>query len=385
MQPENVLYTNNFHHTPTKQPVFPAVSSFFRISFEMKSDFAIIGGGLSGMMMASRLVCAGYSVTLFEQAHPYFSASRIAAGLYNPVTGKRIVKTWLADQLLSELQSYFENPAFISLKNCLISKPIYRPFHHYSEYNDWFAKSGEPEYIDWVAIQETPFRPEFFQNPYGGLWIMKGGWLAISEYLQQCEQLLAKSNLFIKQNTFISPSEIDLSQRSIRNQTFGSLIFCEGILSQETDAPFHLWALKGQVITLEIPGLVWDEIITLNGFLLPLGNHHFRAGSSYEREFDSPEPTEDFLQEILQHWQSQFPGYQMNVKDHKAGIRPTTRDRRPVVGEHPGFPKIYYLNGLGTKGVLLSPFCTKHLFLQITENQPIHPEISISRKAIQKN
>ena len=42
---------------------------------------------------------AGYSVQVIDQPKSN-SASRIAAGVINPVTGRRIVKTWLIDEVL---------------------------------------------------------------------------------------------------------------------------------------------------------------------------------------------------------------------------------------------------------------------------------------------
>ncbi|MCS7074147.1 MAG: FAD-dependent oxidoreductase, partial [Bacteroidia bacterium] len=79
-----------------------------------------------------------------------------------------------------------------------------------------------------------------------------------------------------------------------------------------------------------------------------------------------------------------FPNHTFRVLEHRSGIRPTTKDRRPVVGQHPEFGFIYYLNGLGTKGVLLAPFTTLQLQELILNQKSVHPEISISRKNIQR-
>jgi hypothetical protein len=37
------------------------------------------------------------------------------------------------------------------------------------------------------------------------------------------------------------------------------------------------------------------------------------------------------------------------------------------------------MNGLGTKGVLLAPYCAKKLYNAIYENEPIETEMHVSR------
>ena len=50
---------------------------------------------------------------------------------------------------------------------------------------------------------------------------------------------------------------------------------------------------------------------------------------------------------------------------HFAGVRPTVKDRRPLVGTHSGLNSIHILNGLGTRGVMLGPYLANQLFQQI--------------------
>ena len=44
-----------------------------------------------------------------------------------------------------------------------------------------------------------------------------------------------------------------------------------------------------------------------------------------------------------------------------AGVRPTTKDRRPLLGLHPKNPSIAVFNGLGTRGVLQGPSLSNEL------------------------
>jgi len=68
-----------------------------------------------------------------------------------------------------------------------------------------------------------------------------------------------------------------------------------------------------------------------------------------------------------------------HVIEQNAGIRPTTFDRRPFIGEHPQLKRNYILNGLGTKGYMLAPLLAKELVAHILHDEKLDPEVSLNR------
>lgn len=62
-----------------------------------------------------------------------------------------------------------------------------------------------------------------------------------------------------------------------------------------------------------------------------------------------------------------------------AGIRPTVKDRRPLVGQHKDYKNMYLLNGLGTRGVMIGPYVAKQLYELIHKDIPLEKDISLSR------
>jgi glycine/D-amino acid oxidase-like deaminating enzyme len=64
-----------------------------------QTEVLIVGQGLCGTFLSLELERAGISHLIIDEKWP-FSASRAAAGLINPVTGRRIVTTWMIDELL---------------------------------------------------------------------------------------------------------------------------------------------------------------------------------------------------------------------------------------------------------------------------------------------
>lgn len=57
-----------------------------------KLNILIVGQGLAGSLLGWRLLKAGHSVLIVDPGLEH-TASRTAAGLINPITGKRLVKT----------------------------------------------------------------------------------------------------------------------------------------------------------------------------------------------------------------------------------------------------------------------------------------------------
>ena len=67
------------------------------------------------------------------------------------------------------------------------------------------------------------------------------------------------------------------------------------------------------------------------------------------------------------------------IIEHKASIRPSTIDRRPIIGSHPNYKNIYLLNGMGSRGVLLAPTLSFWLYNHIYKSSPIPKEADINR------
>jgi 2-polyprenyl-6-methoxyphenol hydroxylase-like FAD-dependent oxidoreductase len=63
------------------------------------ADVIIVGQGLTGTWLSWWLNKAGLSFKIIDQTNKDSSSMR-AAGLINPVTGRRLVNTWMIDELM---------------------------------------------------------------------------------------------------------------------------------------------------------------------------------------------------------------------------------------------------------------------------------------------
>jgi glycine/D-amino acid oxidase-like deaminating enzyme len=109
-----------------------------------------------------------------------------------------------------------------------------------------------------------------------------------------------------------------------------------------------------------------------------LGNDLFKVGATYNWKDKTDLVTEDGRQELI-HRIKEIISCDFEIMEHFAGVRPTVKDRRPLVGTHDKYPVIHILNGLGTRGVMLGPAMARALYNSIEKDIPLDSVIDIKR------
>jgi glycine/D-amino acid oxidase-like deaminating enzyme len=135
---------------------------------------------------------------------------------------------------------------------------------------------------------------------------------------------------------------------------------------------------KGELFIIKAPELDLDVIINTSVFILPLGDHLFKVGATYNWKDKTELPSEEGRQELIERIK-EIINCDFVIVEHFAGIRPTVKDRRPLVGTHSSHSFIHILNGLGTRGVMLGPSMAKALYNSIEHDIPLDPTINIKR------
>ena len=141
-----------------------------------------------------------------------------------------------------------------------------------------------------------------------------------------------------------------------RDLQASTIILCTGYKAKKS--LYFGWIpiapVKGEIIHVKSEK-EFKTIYNKSGFIIPQDNGLYKAGSTYDHHDMSEEQTEHGKNEITKKLDSLL---KMNFKvvKHEAGIRPATVARRPLIGRHPRFQRMYIFNGMGTKGVSLAPF-----------------------------
>lgn len=348
----------------------------------------IIGAGLAGSCVAAQLVQAGLQVTLIDGRLPG-AASPVAAGLINPVAGQRMALNWRAAEMLAALHAFFDTPLLAPLRVHLHALPIYRPFASAQQANDWAGSATALTHV--VQLQTTPHQPATLHNPHGGIWVRGGGWLDVPTFLPALHAQLAHTGRCRIIHAMVDTSHISPNKHSIAlghdTLHYDALLWASGhhLPPAPFAQPLHsLRPLTGQLLHLQLrpdPGLTY--ILAGQGYLLPRGAGHYVLGSTHEKHA-SGQPTTSGQAELLaklQHWLG--AGTTATILAHQAGVRPTSPDRRPILGRHPQHPTVYYLNGLGTRGILQAPLLAQWLAQGLLAGTTPWPaETDLGRKAL---
>lgn len=340
-------------------------------------DYIIIGQGIAGTLLAHFLKQKGQKVIVIDNLSNN-SSSMIAAGIFNPVTGRRFVTTWKAAEIFP-----FAQQTYLQLEQLLHSSfyhetGILKFFNDQLEQKEWMLKDTHNAYA--ALVENSAVNPAINQPPWGGVKIASAGYLDIRVMLNLYRKLLVDSKEFIA--TQFHYDDIDISQDSVQWQQVKArrMIFCEGhtVLNNPwfREIPFN--PAKGEILIIHAPELKLDTIINRGGFILPIGNDLYKIGSTYSWDYTDDRPSSAGRAEIISKLDSLL-NCDYTVKDHFAGIRPTIKDRRPVMGLHPKYKCIGIFNGMGTKGVSLAPYFAEH-FASFLENEaPLDKEADIAR------
>jgi len=132
------------------------------------------------------------------------------------------------------------------------------------------------------------------------------------------------------------------------------------------------------LLTIQAPALNIDFLLKSTLFVLPLGNHYYKVGATFNWKDKTSKPSEEGKQELVEKLEKVI-SVPFKIVNQTAGIRPSVKDRRPMVGVHPKHKQLCVLNGLGTRGVMIAPTVAKSLFLHLEQGKELDKEIDIKR------
>ena len=258
--------------------------------------------------------------------------------------------------------------------------PIYRPFETIEEQNDWMAKSESIQIKPFVKeICNTPQWAEQVQNPFGGLLIDQSGYVAVNSFLSVSRKLFLKQHQFIESEFDHKKLKIHNSQCEYEDVESKGIIFCEGE-SARSNSYFH-WVpirpMKGEVLEIEfdeIPEAIYNRGV----YVVPNSGTHHNVGATYNQSPFVNGVTEEGRIELNTKLRALI-SIPYRVVDQRWGIRPTSPDRRPILGCHPEYKNVFIFNGLGTKGVSLAPHFSSLLAKHLTDGDEITKEVNIQR------
>lgn len=341
-------------------------------------DFIVVGSGLGGIAFCEQLVSNDCSFVVFDDNSQ--QSSNIAAGMYNPVIFKRYTSVWRAQEQLDMLHPFYkalEDKLSVKLD---YSQSIYRRFFSVEEQNSWFEAADKPYLQSFLSTKLVKKSFDGIVSDFGYGEVKQGGWIHTNLLQQKYLQHLSSHGQLRTERFDYNALEIQEHKVVYKNIEAKYIVFCEGfgLHSNPYFDYLPLVGTKGEVLEIEVPGLALDVIIKASVFLLPLGDHRYKVGATYKWKDKTNIPTQASREELEQKLRT-FLTRPYKVLKHLAGVRPTVTDRHPLIGKHPEHDKLFVLNGLGSRGVMLAPYLSMLLFDHITKKEPLEREINIER------
>lgn len=309
----------------------------------------IVGQGLAGTCLAWHFLDRGADIMISSDGRD--GSSRVAAGLVNPVTGKNFAPSWRIADFLPEAQIFYQDIESRLGIRCWHPLPVVR-----------LARDA----MEWARIEERLARPE--TSP----WLVgpvdpPAGWHAAVEL---------RGGARLDTRLFLDASQAHFEKLGLYHQKnhAAATISCEGAAGLLDNQLGPHRCAKGEILTLEAPGWSQSGIrVGGGGWLVPIGNGRFKAGSTYEWDVLDAMPTREGLERVSEIALALGGDGSFTIIAHEAGVRPILRRSQPLIGRLPDGGWVF--NGLGSKGSLYAPGCACRLAAACLEGAPIEADL----------
>ncbi|OEJ99212.1 FAD-dependent oxidoreductase [Flavivirga aquatica] len=344
----------------------------------MKVDYIVVGIGIGGISFCEQLKANNKTFVVFDDKSQ--KSSTVAGGLYNPVVLKRFTSVWKSKEQLE-----IALPLYKKLEKALNVKldykiPVYRKFASLEEQNDWFMASDKSLLSDYLSTDIIKNNNNAIDASFGFGKVMHTGRIDVKTMIDAYKADLLEKELLFEEPFDYDKLKTEAKSIHYKNIISTNIIFAEGYGIK--DNPYFnylpLIPAKGELVTIHAPDLKIYYVLKAGVFLIPLDNDLYIVGATYEWKDLSNKITVKAKDELLKKLEK-FIKSPFKVVNQVAGVRPTVKDRRPLVGQHSTCKNMYVLNGLGTRGVMIGPYVANQLFNFIENNMPLDKEIDIIR------
>lgn len=327
----------------------------------------IVGQGLAGSLLAWEFLQRGIVPTVYD---PYASttSSRIAAGVINPLIGKRKLQlSWNAERLLPAALNTFRRMEEALGVPILRTPPILRIFATPELREQWQGMQGGKD-VSWLRVDDVP------EGTYHGIDVPHGGILVHDAAIVDFGAVIDGVRTRLHKHGTVHARRYDGGADD------ATVIWCEGW----TMAQHPLWnwipmePVKGEVLDVRIPTLDAQQIVVGECAIVPMSDGTFRIGSTYDWDDLTELPTAS-AREALLYQCGKVVHDAVEVLDHRAAVRPAARSKRPFVGVHPEHRHHAVFNGLGTKGGLVGPYYAHQLVRHLLDGDPIDADVDIQQ------
>lgn len=329
----------------------------------MTADVLIIGQGLAGSVLGWTLERAGVAFAIADAGHEG-AATVAAAGIINPITGRRLVTSWRVDALLPLARTTYQEIGDA------LGLPLWRALRVRRLFAD------ERERAVWDKKRTTgELAPFAREGDEAGFWIEGAARVDL-------RALIAGLRTRWEKEGRLRRERVD----GIREAERGAVVIdCSGLEGARGGAfEFVPWEFsKGEMLELAVRegALEPDVVLNRRHWLLPVGPGAAWVGATHEPGVVDRAPTLVGRAVLEASARQLLSDAAFTVTGHRAGVRVNLPDKRPVAGRHPLHERLGLINGLGAKGALWAPMLAAAWARHLREGAGFDAEIDVARFA----
>ena len=329
-----------------------------------KQSIKIVGFGLSGCILAWQAHFRKYSIEIWQDGEA--SASKVASGLINPVVLKRLSPVWRGHEFLQTNHHFYSKIEELLSHTFLNKVNIWQKLDGPGQVNQWQVKSSLPYFQNLLGEIHQHNNLNYETGELQGT-----SWLSTSRFLELSE-IFFKQNHIFRQKTY----------NGEKSTTTFPIVLCQGWKAnlEIYGIPSKAFVpVKGEVIVVKLENYPFQRVILHGGiFIIPLGSDLYKIGASYSWEELTDNPSVEGRLWLLSELQKLWKG-PIEVINHEAAVRPTTMDRRPLLGKAYNLDNAYIFNGMGSRASLMAPLLAEELLDYIFYNSPLPDSCSVDR------
>lgn len=349
-------------------------------------DVLIVGQGIAGSLLAWVLHQRGLRVLIVDDGHKS-SASMVAAGMINPVQGRRLNTIWQIERSLPAAIRLYREIEAQTGNTFFFPKKIFRLIRDSEQAAILLERSKDPAFSTWLDTPPTDRPnaqhscPSSLAAPYGCVGISGGGYLDTQNLLRVLREYFRQKGCLIEAQ--FACADLNLSNpHSLQwhNWQAKRIVFAEGwrTLHNPFFADHTFFATKGQILTVQTEQPLPEYVVNRGKWLVPLSPHSAWVGATYERNLTDSIPTTHARREILAEVQGYLTGNHLKAQEQRAGVRLAAPDHIPRIGFLASDSRIGLFSAFSSKGNCLAPYLAHCMAEHILCAAPLPPKADIA-------
>jgi glycine oxidase len=359
------------------------------------SDIVVVGAGIVGCAIAYELARRGASVQVVDDRLPGMGATQASAGVLAPFIEAReggpileltARSLTLFDAFVSQVTEDGETVTYE--RNGTLDVALQGDsMQQFALTARMLAARGiESELLDPVSVRQR--EPELSEEVVGGLFIPTHGFVRAEELTRALAAAAANRGVrfvALGRARKIAPSGDGLIVHTDRGSLVADrVVLAAGSWSGQVEVAgtqdrVPVKPIRGQILRLEWNGpplqrVVWGE----RCYMVPWADGTVLAGATVEDAGFDEHTTAAGVHDLIEAASELAPrSWAAGFIGARAGLRPGTPDRLPIIGRSTVLPNLVYATGHFRNGVLLSAL-TAQLVADLLLDQVVDPMLQFT-------